>query len=895
MTAPCKTRVRLALLATTLWLLPLVCSPGLGATALLSEAEQTAYAHAKELHIQGGTRLAEGHTDEGLPLLLDAWDMLESSEQRSLVSRRAKIAVRLGEAYRTFGALEEAEDWTELALSDATGIGKDKVRTDALHQLALIRGDMGDSAGSLALFDEAIAVAALVPDDIRRGKALVGRAASHDSLGDVASALTDYLAAQQVLAPYVEPEDGTDAGVERFYAHARYGIARDLGKLGYPMQALHDLKALIAQPELFSPAEMSGLLVSATWQAVDAGEQEQARELLEEASGWFDLHGPARIEPHLLGLEGELLRQEGEIERGCAIIESAAELARELGYLRYAVEFEAHVAECLMDAERPLRALDHARIARTLARQLSSESEWPATWQEARALADLGRLEESSRVFQEALDQLDAHVDSLELDALRMGLGGDTGGIYQEAADAALALPPHALAPAVALDALERGRSRLLLASVLGMDPIVPLPPSGWSPDDPDLRPPSPVDRTLRSAGLLRGLRAGTWDPADSARLAGIPSTSVAIEEMFRTGYSASHARIAGVSTVRTDLIRSRLPADLAVLTWRVGPDHTDLFVVDRRSVEHVRLPLGADEVTDLVRRYHREMAPRRDRPGDLASLQAVAEEAWQELVAPAVDHLEGVGTVAVVPEGPLFRLPFAALFDGERWLVERWRVLVTPSLNILDALLERPSLPRRGFVGVADPLGNLPAARGEVADAARHWPARATVLQGSEATSEAVLTAAPEATVLHFATHGQLLSADQPSYLELVDADGLPAPLTSDAILGIRLDASLVTLSACRSATGSTRGGEALINSLARSFLAAGARSVVGSLWDVDDTGTAALMSRFYDHLGGGAGGAEALALAQRGMIAGATSGGGERLDHPWFWAGFVMVGDPR
>ncbi len=843
--------------------------------------------------MEGGSLIDQGQTDEGLGLLLDAWDLLETGEHRTLVNRRAKIAVRLGQACRTMGALDEAERWVALALDDATSTGKDKVRVDALHQLGLIRGDQGDVSGSLPLFDEAIEVAGAMPDEIRRGKALVGRAASHDSLGDVAAALTDYLAAQQALAPYLGAEAGTNAGVERFFANARYGVARGLGNLGYPMHALADLEGLLERPELFGPTEMSGLATSAAWAALESGEIGRARELLDQAAGWADLYGPARARFHLLALEGSVLRAEGEVVRGCDRIADGADLARELGYLRFAVEFEVEVAECLLEAEQHGDALDRARTSGALAEQLGSASAWQASWQEARALSGLGRGEEATRAYQAALDQLDAHVESLELDALRAGLSGEAGGVYAEAAGAALSLPPDAIDPAVALDALERGRSRLLLASVLGIDPgLRPLP----GPDDPatGIQPPAPLDRTLRSAGLLRGLRSGSWDPANSAELAGLPPTSAAIGEAFRSGFSASHARVTGVTTVEAAVLQSRLPEDVVVLTWRLGQDRSDLLVVTRSGVEHLPLEPGLDEVTDLVRRYYREMAPRRDRPGDLAALEQVAEEAWQTLVAPAAEHLSGARTVAVIPEGPLYRLPFSALFDGERWLVERWELVVTPSLNVLDALLEREAVARDGFVGIADPLGDLPAARGEVADAAKHWP-DARVFEGQGATPAAVLGSLADAPVLHFAAHGQLLSSSEPSYLELAGAEGLPAPLTSDAILGLRLDASLVTLSACRSATGSTRGGEALVNSLARSFLAAGARSVVGSLWDVDDSGTAALMSIFYEELARGGSSSGALAAAQRRMLLGATSADGEQLEHPWFWAGFVLIGDPR
>jgi len=165
-------------------------------------------------------------------------------------------------------------------------------------------------------------------------------------------------------------------------------------------------------------------------------------------------------------------------------------------------------------------------------------------------------------------------------------------------------------------------------------------------------------------------------------------------------------------------------------------------------------------------------------------------------------------------------------------------------------------------------------------------------VLEGADASREAVLAGLREADVVHLAAHGQLLSRSLPSYLELAGEGGSVAPLDSDLILQLQIPASLVTLSACKSARGGHAGGEALINSLARSFLAAGASSVVGSLWDVDDQGTAALMRRFYERLGEGGSPGSALAGAQRSL---ATAPAADcEFSHPWFWAGFVTVGAP-
>jgi CHAT domain-containing protein len=105
-----------------------------------------------------------------------------------------------------------------------------------------------------------------------------------------------------------------------------------------------------------------------------------------------------------------------------------------------------------------------------------------------------------------------------------------------------------------------------------------------------------------------------------------------------------------------------------------------------------------------------------------------------------------------------------------------------------------------------------------------------------------------------------------------------------------VRLDADLVTLSACETALGQEMGGEGLVG-LARAFQYAGARSVLASLWGVGDDSTAELMKRFYGHLQAGKAKDEALRAAQIDLLRGAAPG----VAHPFHWAPFVLIGDWR
>ncbi len=112
-----------------------------------------------------------------------------------------------------------------------------------------------------------------------------------------------------------------------------------------------------------------------------------------------------------------------------------------------------------------------------------------------------------------------------------------------------------------------------------------------------------------------------------------------------------------------------------------------------------------------------------------------------------------------------------------------------------------------------------------------------------------------------------------------------------------MRIDAELVTLSACDTALGKEMGGEGLLG-LTRAFHYAGARSVLATLWGVSDASTPRLMERFYTHLKAGKSRDEALRAAQLDFIRGGASSGAAAVPtsaHPFRWAAFQLSGDWR
>jgi CHAT domain-containing protein len=203
--------------------------------------------------------------------------------------------------------------------------------------------------------------------------------------------------------------------------------------------------------------------------------------------------------------------------------------------------------------------------------------------------------------------------------------------------------------------------------------------------------------------------------------------------------------------------------------------------------------------------------------------------------------------------------------------------------------------------------LSRLPGTRTESAAIARYVRrGGATVLQDTNATEAHVRELSSSRSVLHFATHA-VVREDRPLESQLVlarsgpdaAADGL---LTAAEVYGMRLKADLVVLSACRSAAGAVPGDA--IATFTRAFLYAGTASMIASLWDVADEPTNQLLPSFYKEWLDGADKAAALRRAQlklladlrAGKVSVSTSLGPVPLpEHPVFWAGFVLFGEPQ
>jgi CHAT domain-containing protein len=300
---------------------------------------------------------------------------------------------------------------------------------------------------------------------------------------------------------------------------------------------------------------------------------------------------------------------------------------------------------------------------------------------------------------------------------------------------------------------------------------------------------------------------------------------------------------------------------------------------------------------------------------------QAPAASLHQSLVAPIEKEgwLAGVRDLYIVPHAVLHYVPFAVLprgkESGARLMVSDYVIAYLPAAA---ALVYGNGNGERGasVLAMAPTRPGLQFSRQEATAVAGLFPKDRLLLVGSRATESAFKSSAARYEVLHLATHGYFNKFNPLlSGLELEPDGREDGRLEVHEILGLRLSARLVVLSACDTALGGgyfaeVPAGDDIVG-LTRAFLFAGSPSVIASLWAVNDQSTMRLMGAFYGQLlgtngvkadaarglpglsaveGSPADRATALAEAQRALLA-----RGGRYAHPYFWGAFVLVGQMK
>ena len=689
---------------------------------------------------------------------------------------------------------------------------------------------------------------------------------------------------------------------------ALLGLARAQSALGEYEAAEDSLGSALAEAEgLGDEARRARAQVALGGIQLARGQAEAARASLEEGADRAGELGMPALEAAALNDLGNLAMLSAETDSAVGFYRKSSQRAAAAGDKALVARAEANAARALAhDPQRALAAVKRAEEA------LAGV---PDSHTRAALLLNLGLgVEALMTEFPMRADALRPRASALIQAALRVAEGrGDArveahalaawGGLEEGAGrvSEALALTQRALGQARLLDAPElvyrwqAQLGRLLAASgdrqgAIAADrrALATLQSlrdrTGWGAGLADSsfdRQEAPVYRALLD--LLLSEASDSSDPGARQRLlvearATMESFKAAeLRDFFRDDcVDAQRARTRGLD---------RVSRQAGIVYPILLPGRTALlFSPPDGSLELVWVPVSRETLEVEARALRGQLERQATR-----RYLVHARRLYDWLIRPLEARLKAanVTTLVFVPDGALLTIPLASLHDGENFLIENYAVATTPGFDLVDpAPLDMASV-QSLLAGISKSVdGEAP-----LPNVAEELRVVNSLLGGEMMLDDAFLRADLRDSleqrsfgIVHIATHAQFSAEPDETFLLAWDGRlGLDELSEDVGLFRFREEPlGLLTLSACETAQGGDRAGLGLSGMAVK----AGARSVLGSLWSVNDPAATALVEVFYTRLLAGDSRAEALRAAQIGLLA------DFRYRHPAYWAPFLLIG---
>jgi CHAT domain-containing protein/tetratricopeptide (TPR) repeat protein len=825
------------------------------------------------------------------------------------------------------GRLSDAEVLFGQALAKARTLGDPEFVAKASNSLGLVQAEFGAFDQAEANFRLALRTGHTFDDARIQGGALTNLGMLDVWSGNPASAL-ESLTRARLLYQSVDYETGEENVLGQ--------MATAYAALGEPQRAfaLLDTALAIARKQGMRGQEASNLeIIADLYRELGDGERAlesyaQAREINRELGLSVELGNDLRSEAAIRGEAGLLQRAGTDAEQALQLHRTAGARFEELHDLLLMAQITgsrsaalhmtrarrlartlgmpiARVRVAIADAELAETARDWHRVLETLdaagpdLHAGSAANEWKADALRARAHASLGALDSAVVAGRRAVAALTRVRGNLGGGALHTRWLAGKARVYSDLV--AVLLRTHREDEAFEVSEASRGQPLLdHLPSLRGQAGSSGRRGVGEAREllrriealtdrlgDAENTPPDErgPDAAVMADELTRRLQGARSDyEALLARMA--------IEQPGRTALLGAHG--ATVSEVRSAL----RPGEV-LLEYMVTPGRVLAFAVTRTELKVVESAVTEADLTARVR-LARSLFGQRD--ARAAESDEVAQALHRILIRPVVSSgaFRHASRVLVVGHGVLNYLPFAALRDAAtgRTVADDYVILSLPTAATLTALRSgvwatSPAATRSKGTAYAPFPDRLAASRGE-AESFRTAVRRGRARFGSDASEAQLRASLIAGDLVHVASHG-VLNPINPMFsrLELAPGDGTPendGRLEVHELMELSISSPLAFLSGCETGLGVAwttdfaRGED--YTTVAQSFLYAGARNVVATLWRIEDAGAAVFAGRFYQHLKNRSP-ADALAEAQR------DTRNDPRYASPYYWAAYVLSGE--
>ena len=397
---------------------------------------------------------------------------------------------------------------------------------------------------------------------------------------------------------------------------------------------------------------------------------------------------------------------------------------------------------------------------------------------------------------------------------------------------------------------------------------------------------------------------------ADTAGLTEINRQLFAAKESFED-FTQNNTRQNRHSTLELASVQGQIRPATLIIEYFAGEEQLYALAFTREQAKVYELTDDQELPNRFVRLVNnvQELAA--------GPYQTAGNDVYKVLLAPILADFPSAANLVIIPDKQLGFMPFAALivartdnprYNNLHYLVKNYTLMQHQSVGLYIDSRQSQAIAPQQFIGFAPGFANsrplsasdnttrnelqpLPFARDEVEIISALLDGEKEL--GADASEARLKTKARSYKILHLATHA-VIDEENPIYSRLIfsNEDSLPdedGELHSFEIYGMQLNCALVTLSACNTGTGQYLDGEGVF-SLGRGFLAAGAKGVLTSLWEVSDRSTSQIMASFYTHIKNGQGSPQALRKAKLEYLSTADA----LTANPYYWAAFVYVGRP-
>lgn len=488
---------------------------------------------------------------------------------------------------------------------------------------------------------------------------------------------------------------------------------------------------------------------------------------------------------------------------------------------------------------------------------------WMILFDRGRIAEQEGNIKQAIGFYGQAVDIIEQQRSTINTEASKIGFVGDKQTVYRHLIEALFSDKQYVSA----LEYIERSKSRALV-DILATKKDFAI----QAGNEKQVRELLAVKEQREQEALVHNelVNAGN-------------TRSIVIKTNDQLRQQAPElASLISITSLSVSEIQKLIPVDETLVEYYYTDKYLFIFILTSQGLSAVRLDSGhlAEDIKNFRTAIENTSS---------GAHEQLARHLFSQLIKPIEGSLSS-NKLIIVPHGALHYLPFYALHDGKDYLIERYSIRMLPSASMFKYLQRNKSEKPGDILAFGNPdLGdqkyNLVNAENEAVSVSKTLPHSKFFLR-KDATETALKKYGEGFSYIHFATHGEF-DPDKPlNSALLLAADSVSdGRLTVDKLYSMKLNADLVTLSACETGLGKISNGDDVVG-LTRGFLYAGSSSIVASLWKVDDLATSTLMTSFYEAL---------KKMDKREALRLAQLQNKKKYPHPYYWASFQLTGNAK